>query len=162
MVEFRNLVTEFDGTKGKYDQALINSIYREANVQGEELQEEEEEEEEKEKDEKENQVFEEEEEAMVNVVLKADNIGSLHTLIDACNELSTQGAKVNIVRAGVGNVSTTDVAYAVSAGGSIYTFNVGLTHDIKLRKDKLKIRIKHFDVFYHLLDDLKKEQEALK
>jgi translation initiation factor IF-2 len=173
VVEFRNLVTDFQGTEGKYDQALINSIYRESGVQQdehdghdeEEDEEEEDEEAEKtdEEDEKAAVLYEgEEEEPVVNVVLKADNLGSLYTLVDACNELSKQGGpKINVVRAGVGNVSSTDVAYATSAECAIYTFNVGLTHDIKLRKDKLKIRIKHFDVFYHLLDDLKKEQEAL-
>ncbi|ELR13666.1 elongation factor Tu GTP binding domain containing protein [Acanthamoeba castellanii str. Neff] len=175
VVEFRNLVTDFQGTEGKYDQALINSIHRESahsaedtdeqTNEGEEEEEGDDEEEEEDEDEKATVPYEEEEEPVVNVVLKADNLGSLYTLVDACNELSSQGGpKVNIVRAGVGNVSATDVAYATSAECAIYTFNVGLTHDIKLRKvnNKLKIRIKHFDVFYHLLDDLKKEQDALR
>ena len=172
VVEFRNLVTDFQGTEGKYDQALLSSIHRESAHSAEDTddqtnegeEEEGDDQEEEEEDEKEAVPYEEEE-PVVNVVLKADNLGSLYTLVDACNELSSQGGpKVNIVRAGVGNVSATDVAYATSAECAIYTFNVGLTHDIKLRKvnNKLKIRIKHFDVFYHLLDDLKKEQDALR
>lgn len=158
VVEFRNLITEFDGSEGKYDQALINSINREAG-ELESAEEEEEEDENAQEEQAEEAEEEAEEEPMVNIVLKTDNIGSLQTLLDACDELSRRGTKINIVQAGVGSVSATDVAFAQSAECPIYTFNVGVTHDIKKRQEKLKIRIKQFNVFYHLLDALTQEQD---
>ncbi len=162
--EFRNLIAEFQGTEAKYDDALVRSIEKDiGRIPGVDEEEEEDEGEEESQAKEEEEAEEEEEEPSLQVVIKADNIGSLHTLIDACNELSEQnGIKVNVIRAGVGSVNMTDVAYAESAGCAIYCFNVKVNFDVRAKlKNKKATVIKHFDVFYHMLDDLKREQENI-
>lgn len=162
VVEFRHLVTEFAATESKYDNALIESINKElGTIQRDDDDDDYDEEESKDTDGAQEQEIEE---PMMNIVLKADNSGSLQTLLDACEELSAKGVRINVVQAGVGNVNATDVTFAISGECPIYSFNVGLTPDVRKRQqqDQPRVHIKHFNVFYHLLDDLKKEQDEFK
>jgi len=165
VVQFRELVTEFQSTQGKYDRALIDSIHREPSPQRnheEEDEEEDEGEESKNADEATIEQQDQDQEKEIHLVLKADNIGSLHTLIDAFNELTEQGHKINVIRAGVGNVNATDVAFAIDGQCPIYTFNVDLSHDVKAKRTNFLVPIKSYNVFYHLLDDIKNEGKKRK
>lgn len=96
-----------------------------------------------------------------NIVLKADTQGSLTSVIDSLKTLSTDEVAVNIVSSGVGIITESDVHTAATTGAVIYGFQVELPSAVKqiAQRDHISVRI--FSVIYELIDDVKKELEAL-
>ncbi len=93
----------------------------------------------------------------VNLVLKANSVGSLRILTGFTNTLvKTLGRPVNIIRGGVGEVTKEDVAVAaVDPNIRIYCFRVGaLTPHVVAEVKKARVHVHRFAVFYDMLDHI--------
>ncbi len=97
----------------------------------------------------------------LNVVIKADVQGSLTSVIDSLKSLDTEEVAVRIVNSGVGIINESDIHLAATSGAIIYGFHITLPLNIKRLAQRDKVSVRLFDVIYELIDDVKKELEAL-
>lgn len=96
-----------------------------------------------------------------NVLLKADVQGSLTSVVDSLKALDTDEVTVKIVGSGVGVITESDLHAAASADAIIYGFNIGLPTHLKQLAARDNVSVRLFKVIYELIDDVKKEMEAL-
>lgn len=95
----------------------------------------------------------------VRVLIKADVVGSAEVLFNIIQSYpnDTQLVKLIPISQGVGILTEGDIEAAASFQNSIiYSFNVPIPPKIfNLAKEK-GVKIKHFNVIYHLVDDLRR------
>lgn len=96
-----------------------------------------------------------------NVIVKADVQGSLTSVVDSLKTLDTEEVAVRFVSTGVGVISENDVHTAATTGAVIYGFHTSLPPHIKQLAARDRVQIRLFTVIYELIDDIKKELEAL-
>lgn len=96
-----------------------------------------------------------------NIVVKADVQGSLTSVIDSLKALGTAEVAVRIVSSGVGVITESDVHTAATSGAIIYGFHVELPSAVKQIAQRDRVSTRLFTVIYELIDDIKKELEAL-
>jgi len=97
----------------------------------------------------------------LNIVLKADTQGTLEALKTSLSKLSTDKIKVNIIRAGIGAITESDVMLASASNAIVVGFNVKPTPNAKNIAKNERVEIKFYDVIYQLLDDIKKAMAGL-
>lgn len=91
----------------------------------------------------------------LNVILKADTLGSLEALESGLLAISQTGGKVDIVASGIGDVNNSDVYLAKDSGAVIIAFKVRtLGSAAELARDK-EVEIQTYEIIYKLLDDAK-------
>ena len=97
----------------------------------------------------------------LNIVVKADVQGSLTSVIDSLKTLDTDEVAVQIVSSGVGIITENDIHTASTAGAIIYGFHVELPVHVKRLAARDRVSVRIFSVIYELIDDVKRELEAL-
>ena len=97
----------------------------------------------------------------MKIILKGDVQGSVEAIKDALNKLSTEKVSVNIIHAGVGGVTESDVMLASASNAIIVGFNV--RPDIKAMNlaESESVDLKVYDIIYNAIDEIKKAMEGL-
>ncbi len=91
------------------------------------------------------------------VVIKGDVQGSVEAISTALNNLSTDEIKVRILSAGVGGITESDMLLAAASNAPLIGFNVRPNTKAAALAKRDKVRLKYFDVIYHLTADIAKE-----
>ncbi|HVR91040.1 MAG TPA: translation initiation factor IF-2 [Novosphingobium sp.] len=91
------------------------------------------------------------------VVVKSDVQGSTEAIVNALNKISNDEIKVRILSSGVGAITESDVQLAAASGAPIVGFNVRPNAKAREMIARHKVRMKYFDVIYHLTDDIRQE-----
>jgi translation initiation factor IF-2 len=91
------------------------------------------------------------------IVIKADVQGSAEAIVNALNNLSTEEIKVRVLASGVGAITESDVTLARASRAPIIGFNVRPNAKAREVLERDKVRLKYFDVIYHLTEDIAKE-----
>lgn len=91
----------------------------------------------------------------LNVILRADVDGTLEAILNTLDTYDSESCKMDLVHYGVGSITETDIELAETFKGVIYAFNVDLPLNLKSRA--AKVPIKHHNVIYKLIDDIKEE-----
>jgi len=90
------------------------------------------------------------------VIIKADVQGSLEAIKGSLEKLRNEEVKVNIIHAGVGGVTESDLTLADASDHSVVLgFNVRPTGAVKKKAKELGIEIRTYAVIYDLLDEVK-------
>ncbi len=90
------------------------------------------------------------------IILKADVAGTLEALKASLEKLRNDEVKVNIISAGVGGITDSDLALAETDENIVILgFNVRPTGSLKEKAKKQGITIKTYNVIYDLIDDVK-------
>jgi len=89
------------------------------------------------------------------IIIKADVQGSIEALRGSLNDLSTDEAKVNILHAGVGAISTGDVALAEASGAIILGFNVAADAASRQLAEEKGVDIRLYRVIYDVIEDIR-------
>ena len=98
----------------------------------------------------------------INLIIKADVLGSVEAIIESLAKLETDRIKVKIVGKGLGIITETDILKAEATGSKILGFHVKpSTMVIDLAREK-EVDIKYYEVIYHLIEDIQKEIISLK
>lgn len=98
----------------------------------------------------------------INLIIKADVLGSVEAIIESLAKLETSKIKVKIVGKGLGIITETDVLKAEATSSKILGFHVKpATMVADLARDK-EVEIKYYEVIYHLIEDIQKEIISLK
>ena len=95
------------------------------------------------------------------VVIKSDVQGSTEAIVNALNKLSNDEIKVKVLQSGVGAITESDVMLAGASGAPIIGFHVRPNAKARELIDRQKVRMKYFDVIYHLTDDIAKEMAGI-
>ncbi|WP_028574894.1 translation initiation factor IF-2 [Desulfonatronovibrio hydrogenovorans] len=91
----------------------------------------------------------------LNLVLKADVQGSLEAISEALHKQSTDAVKINIIHAGAGAISESDILLASASSAIIIGFNVRPTARVKDVAEQENVEIRFYDIIYNLVNDIK-------
>jgi translation initiation factor IF-2 len=97
----------------------------------------------------------------LKVVLKTDVQGSAEALREALTKQSTGEVKVNVIQAGVGGITESDVNLAKAGGAIILGFHVRPAGKAAQLAEQEGVDIKLYDIIYEAIDDVKKAMVGL-
>src|SRR3990172_4850566 len=103
-------------------------------------------------------MFESLKEAEVRVlalVIKADVQGSQEALAHALSRLSTDEVKINIVHAGVGAITESDVNIALASKAVIIGFNTRADATARKLAETSGVDIRYYNIIYEAVDEVK-------
>jgi translation initiation factor IF-2 len=95
------------------------------------------------------------------VVVKADVQGSTEAIVNALNRISNDEIKVRVLSSGVGAITESDVNLAFSSGAPVIGFNVRPNAKAREMVERHKVKMKYFDVIYHLTEEVAKEMAGI-
>ncbi len=90
----------------------------------------------------------------LNLVLKADTQGSLEALRGVLEKEGDESVRVNVIRAGVGGITETDVALAATSNAVVIGFNVRPESKAADQARQDGVDLKTYTVIYELVDDV--------
>ncbi len=103
----------------------------------------------------------EDQEKELNVVLKGDVQGSIEALRGMLQEIDVEGFKVNIVRAGVGAISESDVTLAKASEAILIGFNVRPTASVRKHAENEGVEIRLYNIVYRIIEDIEKALKGM-
>ncbi len=90
----------------------------------------------------------------LNIIIKADTIGSVEALKSALLAIRNEEAKVNIIHSGAGAVTESDVVLAQTTDSIIICFNQKPVAKAKSLAETSKVQIKEYKIIYEVVDDI--------
>ena len=101
------------------------------------------------------------EQAMLNIVLKADVDGSLEAINEALVKLSNDRVKVVVVSTGVGAISESDANLALASNALIMGFNVRADTQARVIIERENLQLYYYSIIYDLLAEVKSAMKGL-
>jgi len=95
------------------------------------------------------------------VVVKADTQGSVEAVRDSLLKLSTDEVKVDVLLAGVGAVTETDVMLASASGAVIVAFHVRPDPAARKAAESQGVDVRAYQVIYDVVDEVKQAMVGL-
>jgi translation initiation factor IF-2 len=97
----------------------------------------------------------------LKIVLKADVQGSAEALKKELEKQATEKVNVNVIQAGVGGITETDVNLARAGGAIIVGFHVRPAGKSAKLAEREGVEIKLYDVIYEAIDDVRAAMAGL-
>lgn len=97
----------------------------------------------------------------LNLIIKADVQGSVEALRQSLEHLSTDEVKVNVIHAGVGAITESDVMLASASGAIIIGFQVRPDANAKKMAERDGVDIRLYRIIYDATADVKAAMEGL-
>jgi len=97
----------------------------------------------------------------LNIVLKTDVQGTLDATRNALERLSEETVKVNIIHAGTGNVTESDVLLALASKGIVVGFNTRPEPGARRLAETEGVDIRYYEIIYDVVDDVTKAVKGL-
>ena len=101
------------------------------------------------------------EQAILNIVLKADVDGSAEAINESLRKLSTEKVKVVIVSMGIGAISESDANLALASNAIVIGFNVRADAQARTVIEKEGIKLYYYSIIYDLLAEVKSAMKGL-
>src|SRR4051794_13779230 len=95
------------------------------------------------------------------LVLKADVSGSLEAFEDEIAKLPQEEIHVEIVRAGVGGITESDINLAAASDAIVMGFNVRPVGEARQLADREGVEIRTYSVIYRAIDELRDAMQGL-
>jgi translation initiation factor IF-2 len=92
----------------------------------------------------------------LKIVLKADVQGSLEAIRGSLAKLPQDEVALNVIHAGVGDITESDVSLAAASNAVVIGFNNKLDAPAKRVADSTQVDVRSYKVIYELLDDVQK------
>ena len=89
------------------------------------------------------------------LVVKSDVQGSVEAITAALGQLSTAEVKAQVLHAGVGGVTQSDIILARASGAPIIAFNVRATAEARDMAKRDGVEIRYYSIIYNIIDDVK-------
>ncbi len=97
----------------------------------------------------------------LKMVLKADVHGSIEALAKALSELGSSEIKVNLIHAGMGEVTESDIMLASASDAIVVGFNVRANPKAIALAEAEQVDVRYYEVIYNLLQDIHNALEGL-
>jgi translation initiation factor IF-2 len=91
----------------------------------------------------------------LTLIIKADVQGSYEGLSHALTRLSTDEVKVNIVHAGVGGITESDINLALASKAVVIGFNARADAQARKLAESNGVQIRYYNIIYEAVDDVK-------
>jgi translation initiation factor IF-2 len=98
---------------------------------------------------------------VLNIILKAGTFGEIEALKNSINKLQNPDIDIDIVHAGIGTVTTSDIMLASASDAVVMGFRVKVDNKAKKDAEKEGIQIKRYDIIFQLIDELKKALQGM-
>ena len=92
----------------------------------------------------------------LNVIVKADVMGSLKAVCEALGKLGNEEVRVHVVHEAVGGITESDVNLAVASSAIVIGFNVRPEPKARNLAKKEGIEIRLYSIIYDIMDDVTK------
>jgi translation initiation factor IF-2 len=92
--------------------------------------------------------------ATLNLILKADVIGSLEALTEALRKLERDDVKLSFVDRAVGGITQNDVQFAAASNATIIGFNVRPDRKSREMAQNEGVEIRTYEIIYQVLEDI--------
>jgi translation initiation factor IF-2 len=92
----------------------------------------------------------------LNIVLKADVLGSVEALKQALTELSGSEVKVNVLSSGIGGINESDVNLAIASKAIIIAFNVRANVEARKLMETNGVDVHYHNIIYDVINQVKK------
>lgn len=91
----------------------------------------------------------------LNIIVKADVIGSLEAIIASLEKkVKIENSSINIVHKGTGDITQSDVMLALASNAIILGFNIASPVSIKNKAEDEGVDIRLYSIIYKLLEDI--------
>lgn len=90
--------------------------------------------------------------SIMNVVVKADAIGSLEAIRNGLRQMKNDYVEVRVIADGVGDISEGDITMASTAKALVLGFHVRIPAAVKSLSDREKVAVSLYSVVYELFD----------
>ncbi|RMA97322.1 translation initiation factor IF-2 [Hydrogenothermus marinus] len=99
----------------------------------------------------------------INVIIKADVQGSLEAIKKTLEELSEkfEDVSINIIHAGLGGITESDVMLAAASDAIIIGFNVRPDATARNAAEEEGVQIKTYGIIYDIIEDLEKALKGM-
>lgn len=91
----------------------------------------------------------------LNLILRADVQGSLEALRVALEKIKSTKAEINIIFAGIGEVSESDIQLAATSKAVVLGFHTQIESHAESMVKQLAVQVRLHDIIYHAIDDIK-------
>src|SRR6056297_1403811 len=98
---------------------------------------------------------------VLKILMKADSYGTVEALRNAIGKLQTEEITIEIVHAGIGAITPTDVMLAAASDAVILGFKVKVDQKSKLEAEKEEVQIRSYDIIFELIEDVKKALQGM-
>ena len=95
------------------------------------------------------------EKRILNIIIKADALGSKEAIVNSLEKIGNEEVDVQILLAGVGGITETDVVLAASNQALIIGFNVRSDLQAKKVAKQHNINIKYYSIIYEIFDEIR-------
>ncbi|HUT18506.1 MAG TPA: translation initiation factor IF-2 [Anaerolineae bacterium] len=92
----------------------------------------------------------------LNVILKADVQGSIEPIVRSIEDLSTDQIRVEVLYAGTGNISESDIMLAIASRAVVIGFNVTADTAARRQIESEGIEIRLYNIIYKIIDDMER------
>ena len=97
----------------------------------------------------------------LNIVCKSDVQGSMEALLFSLKKLPSEKVKVNVIHAGVGGISESDVMLASASTAVVIGFNVRPEPKGAELAERERVDVRLYTVIYEVVEDIRKAMEGL-
>ena len=95
------------------------------------------------------------------ILIKGDVQGSVEAIVQALDKLGTDEVAAQIMHAGVGGITESDVSLAAASEAPIIGFNVRANAQARAAAEREGIEIRYYNIIYDLVDDIKAAMSGL-
>lgn len=92
----------------------------------------------------------------LNLLLKADNNGSIQALKSVIDSINIEGTKINLVRSSIGSITESDINLARAAKALVFSFNLKTSQPVFEYATSMGINIKNFSIIYDVKDEIER------
>ncbi len=97
----------------------------------------------------------------INLIIKADVLGSLEAIEESLEKINTNEVKANIIHKGLGDITDGDVKRAEAEKAQIIGFHINLPANIEELAREKRVKVKLYQIIYDLIKDIKKQMQAI-
>ena len=97
----------------------------------------------------------------LNLIIRADTVGTQEAIVASINKLQVEDAQPVILFAGTGDVKESDVLLASTARGVVIAFKVNVSSAVADIADSQKVIIREHDIIYKLLEEIEAALEGV-
>jgi len=102
-----------------------------------------------------------EDKKVLNIILKADVLGSLEAIEEILKNFPQEEVILRILKSEIGAIGISDIQLANNANAKIFGFRIKLEKNTKFYAEQKKIFPKNFEIIYELIEEVKKAMERL-
>ena len=93
---------------------------------------------------------------VLNLILKADVLGSLEAIEEILKELPQEKVILRILKSGVGEINESDIKLVKGTKAKVLGFRVKTNPIAQMLAEREKVKIMHFEVIYDLVEEIRK------